>query len=127
MGIDVYYLAENTLYKLETEKNESEKLIDMYIDNEQSLICKKLDDEYRTYYIISKNTDVSNSTSYRWYLSSMKHRWSRNHSNDFWQVYSYQWWNQWRGKLSEQSWIYEEAALEWNNTGGLSQLYWEDN
>ena len=73
-GIDVYYLAENTLYKLETEKNESEKLIDMYIDNEQSLICKKLDDEYRTYYIISKNTDVSNSTSYRWYLSSMKHR-----------------------------------------------------
>ena len=73
-GIDVYYLAENTLYKLETEKNESEKLIDMYIDNEQSLICKKLDDEYRTYHIISKNTDVSNSTSYRWYLSSMKHR-----------------------------------------------------
>lgn len=71
-GIDVYYLAENTLYKLETEKNESEKLIDMYIDNEQSLICKKLDDEYRTYYIISKNTDVSNSTSCRWYLSSMK-------------------------------------------------------
>ena len=49
MGIDVYYLAENTLYKLETEKNKSEKLIDMYIDNEQSLICKKLDDEYRTY------------------------------------------------------------------------------
>ncbi len=40
MGIDVYYLAENTLYKLETEKNKSEKLIDMYIDNEQSLICK---------------------------------------------------------------------------------------
>ena len=74
MGIDVYYLAENTLYKLETEKNKSEKLIDMYIDNEQSLICKKLDDEYRTYYIISNNTDVSNSTSYRWYLSSMKHR-----------------------------------------------------
>lgn len=36
----------------------------MYIDNEQSLICKKLDDEYRTYHIISKNTDVSNSTSY---------------------------------------------------------------
>ena len=29
-GIDVYHLAENTLYKLETEKNESEKLIDMY-------------------------------------------------------------------------------------------------
>ena len=73
-GIDVYYLAENTLYKLETEKNESEKLIDMYIDNERSLICKKLDDEYRTYHIIFKNTDVSNSTSYRWYLSSMKHR-----------------------------------------------------
>ena len=57
--------------------------IDMYIDNEQSLICKKLDDECRTYYIISKNTDVSNSISYRWYLSSMKHRRSRNHSNDF--------------------------------------------